>query len=219
MQSQVPSEPIPTQREASAALVLCGGSSRRMGSDKTVLPFGDETLLERVARIVADVVSEVWLVAREGQLLEVRSADGGCVPIARDPAEGLGPLAGIVAGLRAMRAEQAFVTACDCPLLKPAYMRWMLALGRDHSAVVPRIDGHLMTMSAVYSRALLPAAERLLEAGELRPRVLFEQPGVRIVGADELRDIDPELHSLYDCDTPDAYREALRIASEGGLLR
>ena len=209
---------VPVEREPSAALVLCGGSSRRMGSDKTALPFGDETLLERVVRIVADVVSEVWLVARQGQTLAVRSATGGFVPIARDPAEGLGPLAGIIAGLRAMRADQAFVTACDCPLLQPAYIRRMLALGRGHSAVVPRIDGHLMTMSAVYSRTLLPAAERLLEAGELRPRVLFEQPGVLVVGADELRDVDPELHSLYDCDTPDTYRQALRIASEAGLL-
>ena len=39
-----------------AAIVLCGGRSRRMGRDKASLPFGTETLLERVVRIVSEVV-------------------------------------------------------------------------------------------------------------------------------------------------------------------
>lgn len=40
-----------------------------MGADKANLPFGDETLLERVVRILAPEVSELWLVARERQLV------------------------------------------------------------------------------------------------------------------------------------------------------
>ncbi|MDH3214116.1 MAG: NTP transferase domain-containing protein, partial [Myxococcales bacterium] len=79
-----------------AAIVLCGGRSRRMARDKASLPFGEETLLERVVRIVSQVVDEVWVVAREGQ--EV----AGAYRIARDPEEGLGPLAGLCAGLEAM---------------------------------------------------------------------------------------------------------------------
>ena len=51
-----------------AGLILCGGFSQRMGRDKASLPFGGETLLERIIGVVRQVVDEVWLVAREGQV-------------------------------------------------------------------------------------------------------------------------------------------------------
>lgn len=194
-----------------AGLILCGGRSRRMGTDKGALPFGDETLLERVVRVVASVVDEIWLVAREGQDVSLRASTAN-VAVARDSAEGLGPLAGLAAGLRAMRSERAFLIACDCPLLEPAFVSRLLELSSGYRAAVPEVEGHLMTTSAVYAGDLLPAAERLLAAGERRPRILLREAGVRIVTEAEIREVDPDLRSLHDCDTPEAYREALRIA-------
>lgn len=189
-----------------AALVLAGGDSRRMARDKASLPFGDETMLERVVRIVSQVVPEVWVVARAGQ--EVAE----CAPIARDPAEGLGPLAGLCAGLEAMTAERAFLTTCDVPLLKPAYVERMLALSHGHPIAVPRVGAHTMVTSAVYAREVLPEAKRLLEMQRLRPLFLVEAFDARIVSEQELRAVDPELDSLRDCNTMEAYRDALRSA-------
>lgn len=189
-----------------AAIVLCGGRSRRMQRDKASLPFGDATMLERVAGVVAQVVDEVWLVAREGQSVP------GDFRIARDPAEGLGPLAGIVAGLGAMAAERAFVTTCDVPLLKPAYVARLLELSRGHPIAVPVVGDHTMVTSAVYSREVLPVAEDLLRQRRLRPLFLVEAFDARIVSEAELREVDAELASLRDCNTPEAYRDALRAA-------
>ncbi len=191
-----------------AALVLCGGASRRMGRDKAALPFGDESLLERVVRIVSQAVDEVWLVAREGQTL----AGPTTLPVARDPATGLGPLAGVVAGVRAMRAESAFVVSCDSPLLQADLVRHLLALGRGHDAAIPFVDGHYVPTTAVYAKSILPAAERLLDRGELRPRLLVEEPGVRVVPEEDITRVDPELRSFRDCDTPEDYEELLRLA-------
>lgn len=191
-----------------AALVLCGGASRRMGRDKAALPFGDESLLERVVRIVRPVVDEVWLVAREGQAL----ANPLRLPVARDPAEGLGPLAGVIAGVRAMKAERAFVISCDSPLLRAELVSHLLVLSRGHDAAIPFVDGHYVPTTAVYAKSILPAAERLLERGELRPRLLTREPGVRVVPEEELTPADPDLHSFRDCDTPEDYEELLRLA-------
>jgi molybdopterin-guanine dinucleotide biosynthesis protein A len=193
-------------RVSQAAIVLCGGRSRRMGRDKTALPFGDETMLERIVRIVSQVLEEVWVVAREGQEII------GDYRIARDPNEGLGPLAGLRAGLEAMAAERAFLISCDVPLLKAAYVERMLALSRGFPIAVPSVDGHFMVTSAVYSREVLPVASRLLEERRLRPLYLVEAFDAKIVSEQELRDVDPDLESLRDCNTPEAYREALRAA-------
>ena len=178
-----------------------------MGRDKASLPFGDETLLDRIVRIVTPCVDEVRLVAREGQVL----ADRG-LPVARDPAEGLGPLAGVIAGLRATPAERVFVISCDSPLVQPALVERLLALSVGHDAAIPRIDGHYVPTTAVYGRGILAAAERLLARGELRPRLLVSEPGVRVVAEEELTPVDPELLSFRDCDTPEEYRDLLARA-------
>ena len=177
-----------------------------MARDKAALPFGEETMLQRIVGVVSQVVDEVWVVAREGQ--EV----AGDFAIARDPGEGHGPLAGLRAGLEAMKGERAFLTACDVPLLKAAYVERLFELSRGFPIAVPKVAGHYMVTSAVYSREVLPTARRLLDEGRLRPLHLVEAFDARIVTEDELRDVDPDLQSLRDCNTPDAYRDALRDA-------
>jgi len=189
-----------------AAIVLCGGRSRRMARDKASLPFGSETMLGRIVRVVSQVVDEVWVVAREGQPVP------GDFQVVRDPEEGLGPLAGLRAGLEAMEAERAFLTSCDVPLLRAAYVERLLELSRGFPIAVPRVGDHMMVTSAVYSREVLPLARRLLEEHRLRPLFLVEGFDARVVTEQELRDVDPELESLRDCNTPEAYRDALRTA-------
>lgn len=193
-----------------AALVLCGGFSTRMGEDKAHLPFGETTLLERIVGIVAPCVDEVQLVAREGQRVAANERLG--LPIARDPARGDGPLAGLAAGLGAITAERAFVVSCDVPLLEPALVRGLLDLASTGRGAIPRVEGHLMTTCAVYGKSLLPEIERLLAASERRPRVLATQPGVIVVEEETLRRFDPALRSFVDCNTRERYLEALEHA-------
>jgi len=191
-----------------AAIVLCGGRSRRMGRDKASLPFGGETLLERTVRTVGRVVDEVWVVAREGQ--EIPEA----FHAARDPAEGLGPLAGLVAGLEAMKAERAFLTSCDAPFLRPEYVRWLLDCSRGHAMAIPLVGGYHMSTSAVYARAVLPEARALLAARMLRPFFLIEKVDALIVPESEVRTIDPALESFRNCNTPESYEQALHDAGQ-----
>lgn len=190
-----------------AAIVLCGGRSRRMGREKWSLPFGGETLLARTVRIVREVCDEVWVVAREGQ--EVAAGD---YRIVRDPAEGLGPLAGLVAGLEAVTAERAFLTSCDVPFLRPEYVRRMLELSRGHAVAVPLLDGYHMCTSAVYAREVLPIARRLLREERLRPLFLVREVDALIVDETALREMDPDLASFRDCNTREDYEQALRDA-------
>ncbi len=56
-----------TRPDRRGALVLCGGRSTRMGRDKASLPFGEETMLERVVHRLEDHVAEIVVVARPGQ--------------------------------------------------------------------------------------------------------------------------------------------------------
>jgi molybdopterin-guanine dinucleotide biosynthesis protein A len=177
-----------------------------MGRDKASLLFGSETLLARVVGTVRRAADDVVLVAREGQTLP----DG--FDAVRDPAEGLGPLAGLMVGLRHVKAERAFVTACDAPFLRTAFIERLLDLGADYDAAVPLIDGHLMMTTAVYARSIAPVVEALVARRALRTRDLLDHVRARRIQPDELRDVDPDLESFYTCNTDEDYAAALRRA-------
>ena len=108
-------------------IVLCGGRSARMGTPKAWLPVGGEVLLQRTVRTVGAAASPVVVVAAVGQAVPPLPAG---VAVVRDEVADRGPLAGLAAGLAALggRADAAYLSACDAPLLSAAFVRRMVAL-------------------------------------------------------------------------------------------
>jgi molybdopterin-guanine dinucleotide biosynthesis protein A len=184
-----------------------------MGRPKAWLPFGGEVMLVRVVRLLGEVVSPLVVVAAPGQDVPALPAD---VAVVRDPERGRGPLQGLAAGLEALRgrADAAYLSSCDVPLLRPAFVRRMVELLGEHLACVPRVGGHFHPLASVYRLAVADVAARLLAEDRLRPAFLFEQVPTRVVGPEELTDVDPTFQSLRNLNTPEEYEAAL--AEEGG---
>jgi molybdopterin-guanine dinucleotide biosynthesis protein A len=192
-------------------IVLCGGRSSRMGRPKHLLPFGEETLLERVVRLLGQAVSPVIVVAGPGQTLPTLPAD---VEIARDPQEHLGPLAGLATGLDAWPSsvEAIYLSGCDVPLLKPAFVGKLVAALGTADLVMPR-DGDLYhPLAAVYRTRIRGTVQALLAAGRMRPYFLVEECQSKLIDVEELRDVDPQLDSLRNTNTAAEYQSALRAA-------
>jgi len=196
-----------------ASIVLCGGRSSRMGRPKALLPFGPELMLQRVVRLMGEVVQPLIVVAAPGQELPPLPRD---VTVVRDRREGRGPLEGLAAGLAALpgQATAAYATSCDVPLLRPAFVRRMIELHAGYEIAVPFAGGFHHPLAAVYSKTVLPHIERLLGEDRLRPVYLFETAQTRVVAEHELRGVDPELASLRNLNQPADYQAAL---AEAGL--
>ncbi len=177
-----------------------------MGRDKASLPFGDETLLERTVRTVRAAATEIVVVGRPGQDV------AGDFRVVSDAGGAQGPMAGLIAGLQAVTAPYAFLTSCDVPFLRAAFVRRMLELAPGFDMVVARIDGYHMVTAAVYAQTCLAPAQALVAANQWRPRLLVEKVRTRIVEASEIEDVDPTLESFRNCNTPEEYEAALRDA-------
>ena len=148
-------------------IVLCGGRSERMGCSKTLLPFGPEVMLQRVVRLLGEAVRPVVVVAAPGQdLPELPSP----VRVVRDRAEGCGPLEGLYCGLRSCEreVEAAFVSGCDTPLLKPAFVRRMIEQLGDFDVVVPREGRYPHPLAGVYRTCLAATIGDLLDQQQYR---------------------------------------------------
>jgi molybdopterin-guanine dinucleotide biosynthesis protein A len=211
---QIP-DPTPTVRGGSniavGGIVLCGGQSTRMGRPKAWLPFGPEVMLQRVVRILSDVVAPIIVVAAVGQDLPELPAG---VEIVRDEFEALGPLGGLAAGLKALegRTAAAYASSCDVPLLTPAFIEFMIAALDDYDLAIPRDGQYHHPLAAVYATRLAASARELVAANRLRPVFLLERSRAREIDVAEIRQVDPALQSLRNINTPGDYAAALRDA-------
>jgi molybdopterin-guanine dinucleotide biosynthesis protein A len=181
-------------------IILVGGQSRRMGRDKAHLPTGAGTLLERIVDRLSPVVAEV--IVAGGPPLSIPAVRW--VP---DSRSGLGPLAGMAAGLAALSGNLAWVVACDLPDVEPGVGELLFDSASDVDAVVPRLDGRPECLCAVYRNSLAARILTLLDAGERRVTALLDGVRVRYVEAAELRRVDPELRSFRNLNTEDEYQD------------
>lgn len=192
-------------------IVLCGGKSSRMGLPKATLPFGPELMLQRVVRLLSQVVDPIVVVAADDQ--ELPELPAGVI-VARDEREGRGPLQGLHAGLSALKdhADAAFATSCDVPLLVPAFVSRMIDELADHQVAVPVEDGFHHPLAAVYRTNVLQQIAELLAADQLRPRALYDLADTNRVDVDLLKADDPTLTTLRNLNRAADYLEAIEIA-------
>jgi molybdopterin-guanine dinucleotide biosynthesis protein A len=196
-------------------VVLCGGRSQRMGRPKAWLPFAGEVMLPRVVRLLGEAVAPVVVVAAPDQDVPPLPAE---VEVVRDQEKGRGPLQGLAAGLAELRgrAEAAYLSSCDVPFLRPAFVRRLIDLMGDAAICVPRVGEYHHPLAAVYRLEVAEAAARLLAEDRLRPFFLFEAVPTRVVAAEELADVDPTFQTLRNLNTPEDYEAALREAEDQG---
>ena len=221
-----------------AAVVLAGGRSSRMGTPKATLEWHGSTLLRHVTGVVGRAVDGPVIVVRAaGQPLPVLEPE---VLILEDPQEGLGPMMGLAVGLAAAAryTETAFVCSTDLPFLHSAFVTAVLdgfestpsrssagatptAVGADATeievppdVVLPHVGGYRQPMAAGYRTGLAPQIQRLVQAGRTRPAQLFEEVTVRQLDArslladTRLASVDPTLDSVLNVNTPEDYRAA-----------
>ena len=192
-------------------IVLCGGQSRRMGRSKAWLTLGGETFLQRVTRVLGEVVQPTVVVAAGVQDLPALPTS---TLVARDSQPRRGPLQGLLAGLDRLSSavEAVYVSSCDVPLLRPAFVRRMIDLLADFDIAVPEADGLPHPLAGIYRVKVRDGIRDLLDGKRLRVAYLFERHRTRFVPAEELRTVDEHLLSLRNVNTPQEYDALLRQA-------
>lgn len=191
--------------EPVGGIILAGGQSRRMGTNKALLrtePDGP-TLLEKVLTALRQVTAEVLLVTNRPEEYTWLG-----LPVVSDNYKVGASLAGLEAGLSAAKYEYNLVVACDMPYINPELLRYLVKRRRDYDALVPvSAERQPETLCAVYSQSCLPAIRQRLERGEFKMAGWFSEVKTVFVEAHELETFDPALESFINLNTPEEFEQ------------
>jgi molybdopterin synthase catalytic subunit len=185
-----------------AALLLTGGSSRRMGTDKALLVVSGETLAQRAARLLGEITELA---------IEVGPGYSNLTATREDP-PGAGPLAAVAAGAaalaRAGHLGPALVLACDLPLVTRPLLSFLA--GRPGSgSVLPVVSGRAQPLCARWSADDLAAAADLVASGERSLRRLPSRERAEVLAEPEWSAV-ATAEAFADADSP-ADLEALGL--------
>jgi molybdopterin-guanine dinucleotide biosynthesis protein A len=179
--------------------VVAGGQGRRLsGVPKGLLRVGDSTVLERLLTL-APLFAEVLLVANAPE------------PYARfglrtvpDAVPGKGAPGGVHAALAAAKTEWVLAVACDMPFVSPEAVRVLLeARAPAAGAVCFTVGGRVEPLLAVYRASLAGLWGERLRPEDPSLRELLAQAHARLLPEEALREVDPELRSLVNVNTPE----------------
>ncbi len=195
-----------------SGIILAGGSSRRMGKNKALLTLpGNQavTFIEYLVSLLEECCSETLIVARDQPHARDYVFPGVRVTI--DEAPGIGPLMGLYSGLSAIHTTRAFVVAVDLPCVQPALLSFLLSqpLPTD-TLLVPLVHNIPQVLLAIYPRSILPIVREQLLQGRHDLRCLLKVAPVQFVEEAQLRQIDPQLRSFMNINTPEELRHVLQ---------
>lgn len=152
------------------AVLLTGGASRRMGSDKSKLLIEGETLGSRIARLITGLGIDVTVLGREpikghGFLADLGEFEGPLAALARfSPTKPL-----------------LFICSCDLPGFDPRLLEHLAATIGDSQAAIPEVGGRIQPLCALYRNDAMTVAREVAESGERRIMAWIDRLEMQLV--------------------------------------
>ena len=154
-------------------VILAGGKSRRMGTDKALLSVGRDAMIERAVAELSKVCAGV-LISGCGEETGRRLG----LKVVPDLIEGMGPLSGIHAALLAAQSDKCLVVPCDMPFLSAELAEVMIRQSEGYDVAVPQHGDYLQPLFAVYDHSCIQAIEEALRNN--RHKVVDFYPRMRV---------------------------------------
>jgi len=204
---------VPATGDDLLGVVLAGGSGTRMGGGKPFRRLAGRTLLQRALDNLAPFCPRRMVVADD------------LTPLTHLPCElladrwpGQGPLAAMLTAMLDSDAQRFLVLAVDLPLVRPPVLELLLRRSGDAWAVAAAGPRGVEPLLALYHRRCLPVAQRLVDAGERRPRMLLEMVQANLLPPHEMAQADPDGFSLLNVNHPQDLEYAGQLAKACGLF-
>jgi molybdopterin-guanine dinucleotide biosynthesis protein A len=200
-----------------SAIVLAGGFSSRFGQDKGVLELAKKPLIRHVVDAISPIVDETIVVTNsEERVAKYAKFLRPEVKFAIDVGELRSPLIGALTGIGAAQGAYSLLLPFDTPFASRKVVSLLFEMCLNRAAVIPRWpNGYIEPLHAVYrTKPALEAAKAAVAEKKLKVRAMIEKlSGVRYVSTLIIQQLDPELRTFFNVNTPADLKNA-RAMSE-----
>lgn len=198
-----------------SAVILAGGFSRRFGRDKGLVVLAGKPLILHVIDRVSKVADEVLVVvSSEEQKNKFETILEEKANLVIDKDDSQSPLVGAITGFESANAEYSLLLPCDTPLVSTQIVQFLLDMCTNRSAAIPRWpSGYIEPLQAVYrTESALTAAKTALKQGKMNMRSMIDNlRGVRYVSTIVLEQLEPDLLTFFNVNTPQDLKKAESI--------
>ncbi|WP_280770009.1 molybdenum cofactor guanylyltransferase [Salipaludibacillus daqingensis] len=191
-------------------ILLAGGKSSRMGTNKAFLVIEGERNIVRLKRKIERITKVLLLVTNDPQNFSFLE-----LPMIEDIKKGQGPLAGMEAGLTTSQTDWNLIVACDLPFFDEKVVHVLIEKAKaapEAQAIVPVIDGREHPLYALYHKSALRLVEENLSLGKRRIRDVLSQLRVEAITTDDLlkaKMTDVEIEkAFFNMNHPEDYKWA-----------
>jgi molybdopterin-guanine dinucleotide biosynthesis protein A len=185
------------------AVILTGGKSSRMGSDKALLQLAGRPLLRHAIELAGAVTENVKIVGDPAKY----AAFGTVVA---DLYHDSGPLGGIHAALASTNSDLNVILATDLPFVEPEFLRYLLAIAKETTALVtvPQVGRYFEPLCAVYRKEFAEIAAAALNRNKNKVDALFTEPATRVVNEEEITVAGFSSAMFRNLNTPEEWQQA-----------
>ncbi len=159
------------------------------------------------------MVDEVIVTTSSAQYENIRST-GIQQKIIVDIIPGKASIGGIYTGLMYSANYHNLVVGCDMPFLNVDLLHYMLQEVAGYDALVPKFNGFMEPLHAVYSKNCIPVIENLINENDLMLNKIFPALRTRYLTSDEIGRYDPHNLSIFNINTQEDLINATKIFSE-----
>jgi molybdopterin-guanine dinucleotide biosynthesis protein A len=198
-----------------SAVILAGGFSRRFGRNKGLVVLAGKPLIihviDRVSKVVDDVLVVVSSVVQKNKFEAILEEKANLV-IDKDDSQS--PLVGTITGFETAEGEYSLLLPCDTPLVSTQIVQFLLDMCTNRSAAIPRWPGgYIEPLQAVYrTESALTAAKTALKQGKMNMQSMIENlRGVRYISTMVLQQLEPDLLTFFNVNTPQDLKKAESI--------
>ncbi len=173
------------------AIILAGGKSSRMGFDKQFIKIGDTTITEHIIKELKPLFKEIIVVTKSCKFYE-----NSKVITVEDIYKGLGPMAGIHAGLIKSSSEYNYVIACDMPFINIEYIKYMMERIKENKGrldlVMTKTKEMVETLNAFYNKSLIPIIEDMIKEDKKSLHDLLDITNVLYIEEEKAKSFSPD---------------------------
>jgi len=138
-------------------IILAGGKSSRMGSDKGLIPLNGKPMIEHVINHLKKLDIPIIIISNNPEYEKFG------LPVYEDEFKDKGPVAGIYTGLLHSKTDTNIVLSCDVPFVSTELLQYLLDNSKNNRVTLPKLNGKIHPLVGVYKTDSLPTFKEHLK--------------------------------------------------------